>query len=304
MAEEKQKNKRHLVKNVFLEIPYIALALIFIFDVIYAVVLFVGFVKAGGYRQHLSQNLGMEFLGNLDINNGIIYAFCFVFTLMGIVYAIKHKGAKRILMIIFLGIQVLLALTPVALYAMYYIVPETNGLHVFWDYYGMFAGVEDIMAIIYSPLAGISLIPLFIMFMIEKTYREFVASWFLAALIHVVAFPVLLVILSYVVSAVIFVLIIEFVTIGWGGCWLYWAIKYRCPACGKIDALEYDRSELIHRREIAVKAEGVIKDMKGNVRFTSEHPVPGVEIKTMETYKCCYCGHEEKKIKTEKKPYV
>ena len=300
-----QKAKREIKKDTSLlfKIPYIGLIMIGIIELGQAFFVYADFVKAGGFG-YLDENLGEIFLDgrNIDLSNGLFYGFCLAFSLMGIVYVIKHEGIKRVFMVVMLSIQGFLVFMQGIRYLialLYSMAPDNWVFEAIID--GItYIGINELINIIFIPLLIVTLLPLFIMFMFEKEYRNFVKYWALTILLDRAILPLLLICLSLVVSAVILVLIIEAGTIGLSIYWLYQAVTYRCDACGKFNALELVDEKSNKLRDISVQVETEIKDLQNNQWGTFGQYVPGKEVQNTKIYCCKYCGHQEKKVKFEK----
>ncbi|MCM1186850.1 MAG: hypothetical protein NC251_01690 [Lachnoclostridium sp.] len=87
--------------------------------------------------------------------------------------------------------------------------------------------------------------------------------------------------------------------IGWGiiigASLLLWRrFRSRCPICKRWAAVVWADTEQISETKISVPITTRTRNRDGEVIGTSEQYVPGSRYTYCDTYRCKYCGHEEK----------
>ena len=98
--------------------------------------------------------------------------------------------------------------------------------------------------------------------------------------------------------AVILVIALVIAVISYVFSEIHTIIKYRCPACKKIDALMITR-KLINEENISIKVQLENRNNSGEIVGHSEQYIPGVR-KTYEiTYECKFCGYINKELEKE-----
>lgn len=76
--------------------------------------------------------------------------------------------------------------------------------------------------------------------------------------------------------------------------------EIRCPICKKWGAMGRVHSAKIKSEDVSVLVSTERRSRDGYVVGTQDQYIPGKKVTYRDTYKCKFCGHEEKYIRTAK----
>lgn len=273
------------------------------FSVGYGVFLYIRYLVSGGY----DSITGAEYLP-IKFYDGNILNILFIIDLIGFLllcvsFAIREKKAKKVIMIIALTciavLCVLCSLIPIGAASLEYnraFMQWFNGDTVNNGY--MINNLIDAFSkILLIGVSVIAILPLILMLFI-KHYRHYLKVFGLSLLSFFIIVPLILNIMQIKWVAVILVIALVIAVIAYVFLKIHTIIKYRCPACKKIDALMITR-KLINEEDISIKVQLENRNNSGEIEGHSEQYIPGVR-KTYEiTYECKFCGYINKELEKE-----
>lgn len=273
------------------------------FSVGYGVFLYIRYLVSGGYDSIAgAEYLPIKFYGGNILN--ILFIIDLIgFLLLCVSFAIREKKAKKVIMIIALTciavLCVLCSLIPIVAASLEYnraFMQWFNGDTVNNGY--MINYLIDAFAKILLICASvIAILPLILMLFI-KHYRHYLKVFGLSLLSFLIIVPLILNIMQIKWVAVILVIAFVIAAIAYVFSEIHTIIKYRCPACKKIDALMITR-KLINEEDISIKVQLENRNNSGEIVGHSEQYIPGVR-KTYEiTYECKFCGYINKELEKE-----
>lgn len=273
------------------------------FSVGYGVFLYIRYLVSGGYNSIAgAEYLPIKFYGGNILN--ILFIIDLIgFLLLCVSFAIREKKAKKVIMIIALTciavLCVLCSLIPIVAASLEYnraFMQWFNGDTVNNGY--MINYLIDAFAKILLICASvIAILPLILMLFI-KHYRHYLKVFGLSLLSFLIIVPLMLNIMQIKWVAVILVIALVIAVIAYVFSEIHSIIKYRCPACKKIDALMITR-KLINEEDISIKVQLENRNNSGEIVGHSEQYIPGVR-KTYEiTYECKFCGYINKELEKE-----
>lgn len=273
-----------------------------IIGILYSIFLFVKFLILDGYNQdsYLVSNPGDLYFNNSFLSMLFIIFFGLSVFLMGISYVKKHTGIRKILMIAFIILQILI-----------YVIPLVFGLimriitYLEWFIRNYFNDVQTIKVIIgagikiYGIACVLSIILSFVMFMFESNYRLFVKRWIQSFLICFLLVPLILTLLAYKIIAYLscFAIIVYILIGGFGE--LHYARKHRCHSCGKFSGLERVSNELVKEVNISMLVKNEVRDESGKVTGRTEQYIPGIRKVFVQAFYCQNCGYVENRTVTK-----
>lgn len=273
------------------------------FSVGYGVFLYIRYLVSGGYDSITgAEYLPIKFYGGNILN--ILFIIDLIgFLLLCVSFAIREKKAKKVIMIIALTciavLCVLCSLIPIGAASLEYnraFMQWFNGDTVNNGY--MINNLIDAFSkILLIGVSVIAILPLILMLFI-KHYRHYLKVFGLSLLSFFIIVPLILNIMQIKWVAVILVIALVIAVIAYVFSKIHTIIKYRCPACKKIDALMITR-KLINEEDISIKVQLENRNNSGEIVGHSEQYIPGVR-KTYEiTYECKFCGYINKELEKE-----
>lgn len=273
------------------------------FSVGYGVFLYIRYLVSGGYDSITgAEYLPIKFYGGNILN--ILFIIDLIgFLLLCVSFAIREKKAKKVIMIIALTciavLCVLCSLIPIGAASLEYnraFMQWFNGDTVNNGY--MINNLIDAFSkILLIGVSVIAILPLILMLFI-KHYRHYLKVFGLSLLSFFIIVPLILNMMQIKWVAVILVIALVIAVIAYVFSKIHTIIKYRCPACKKIDALMITR-KLINEEDISIKVQLENKNNSGEIAGHSEQYIPGVR-KTYEiTYECKFCGYINKELEKE-----
>ena len=273
------------------------------FSVGYGVFLYIRYLVSGGYDSITgAEYLPIKFYGGNILN--ILFIIDLIgFLLLCVSFAIREKKAKKVIMIIALTciavLCVLCSLIPIGAASLEYnraFMQWFNGDTVNNGY--MINNLIDAFSkILLIGVSVIAILPLILMLFI-KHYRHYLKVFGLSLLSFLIIVPLILNIMQIKWVAVILVIALVIAVIAYVFSKIHTIIKYRCPACKKIDALMITR-KLINEEDISIKVQLENRNNSGEIVGHSEQYIPGVR-KTYEiTYECKFCGYINKELEKE-----
>ena len=273
------------------------------FSVGYGVFLYIRYLVSGGYDSITgAEYLPIKFYGGNILN--ILFIIDLIgFLLLCVSFAIREKKAKKVIMIIALTciavLCVLCSLIPIGAASLEYnraFMQWFNGDTVNNGY--MINNLIDAFSkILLIGVSVIAILPLILMLFI-KHYRHYLKVFGLSLLSFFIIVPLILNIMQIKWVAVILVIALVIAVIAYVFSVIHTIIKYRCPACKKIDALMITR-KLINEEDISIKVQLENRNNSGEIVGHSEQYIPGVR-KTYEiTYECKFCGYINKELEKE-----
>lgn len=273
------------------------------FSVGYGVFLYIRYLVSGGYDSITgAEYLPIKFYGGNILN--ILFIIDLIgFLLLCVSFAIREKKAKKVIMIIALTciavLCVLCSLIPIGAASLEYnraFMQWFNGDTVNNGY--MINNLIDAFSkILLIGVSVIAILPLILMLFI-KHYRHYLKVFGLSLLSFFIIVPLILNIMQIKWVAVILVIALVIAVIAYAFLKIHTIIKYRCPACKKIDALMITR-KLINEEDISIKVQLENRNNSGEIVGHSEQYIPGVR-KTYEiTYECKFCGYINKELEKE-----
>ena len=273
------------------------------FSVGYGVFLYIRYLVSGGYDSITgAEYLPIKFYGGNILN--ILFIIDLIgFLLLCVSFAIREKKAKKVIMIIALTciavLCVLCSLIPIGAASLEYnraFMQWFNGDTVNNGYMinNLIDAFSKILLIGVSVIAILSLI----LMLFIKHYRHYLKVFGLSLLSFFIIVPLILNIMQIKWVAVILVIALVIAVIAYVFSVIHTIIKYRCPACKKINALMITR-KLINEEDISIKVQLENRNNSGEIVGHSEQYIPGVR-KTYEiTYECKFCGYINKELEKE-----
>lgn len=273
------------------------------FSVGYGVFLYIRYLVSGGYDSITgAEYLPIKFYGGNILN--ILFIIDLIgFLLLCVSFAIREKKAKKVIMIIALTciavLCVLCSLIPIGAASLEYnraFMQWFNGDTVNNGYMinNLIDAFSKILLIGVSVIAILSLI----LMLFIKHYRHYLKVFGLSLLSFFIIVPLILNIMQIKWVAVILVIALVIAVIAYVFSVIHTIIKYRCPACKKINALMITR-KLINEEDISIKVQLENRNNSGEIVGHSEQYIPGVR-KTYEiTYVCKFCGYINKELEKE-----
>ena len=273
------------------------------FSVGYGVFLYIRYLVSGGYDSITgAEYLPIKFYGGNILN--ILFIIDLIgFLLLCVSFAIREKKAKKVIMIIALTciavLCVLCSLIPIGAASLEYnraFMQWFNGDTVNNGY--MINNLIDAFSkILLIGVSVIAILPLILMLFI-KHYRHYLKVFGLSLLSFFIIVPLILNIMQIKWVAVILVIALVIAVIAYVFSKIHTIIKYRCPACKKIDALMITR-KIINEEDISIKVQLENRNNSGEIVGHSEQYIPSVR-KTYEiTYECKFCGYINKELEKE-----
>lgn len=273
------------------------------FSVGYGVFLYIRYLVSGGYDSITgAEYLPIKFYGGNILN--ILFIIDLIgFLLLCVSFAIREKKAKKVIMIIALTfiavLCVLCSLIPIGAASLEYnraFMQWFNGDTVNNGYMINYL-IDAFAKILLIGVSVIAILPLVLMLFI-KHYRHYLKVFGLSLLSFFIIVPLMLNIMQIKWMAVILVIALVIAVIAYVFSEIHTIIKYRCPACRKIDALMITR-KLINEENISIKVQLENRNNSGEIVGHSEQYIPGVR-KTYEiTYECKFCGYINKELEKE-----
>ena len=273
------------------------------FSVGYGVFLYIRYLVSGGYDSITgAEYLPIKFYGGNILN--ILFIIDLIgFLLLCVSFAIREKKAKKVIMIIALTciavLCVLCSLIPIGAASLEYnraFMQWFNGDTVNNGYMINYL-IDAFAKILLIGVSVIAILPLILMLFI-KHYRHYLKVFGLSLLSFFIIVPLILNIMQIKWVAVILVIALVIAVIAYVFSEIHTIIKYRCPACKKIDALMITR-KLINEENISIKVQLENRNNSGEIVGHSEQYIPGVR-KTYEiTYECKFCGYINKELEKE-----
>ena len=273
------------------------------FSVGYGVFLYIRYLVSGGYDSITgAEYLPIKFYGGNILN--ILFIIDLIgFLLLCVSFAIREKKAKKVIMIIALTciavLCVLCSLIPIGAASLEYnraFMQWFNGDTVNNGYMINYL-IDAFAKILLIGVSVIAILPLILMLFI-KHYRHYLKVFGLSLLSFFIIVPLILNIMQIKWMAVILVIALVIAVIAYVFSEIHTIIKYRCPACKKIDALMITR-KLINEENISIKVQLENRNNSGEIVGHSEQYIPGVR-KTYEiTYECKFCGYINKELEKE-----
>lgn len=273
------------------------------FSVGYGVFLYIRYLVSGGYDSITgAEYLPIKFYGGNILN--ILFIIDLIgFLLLCVSFAIREKKAKKVIMIIALTciavLCVLCSLIPIGAASLEYnraFMQWFNGDTVNNGYMINYL-IDAFAKILLIGVSVIAILPLILMLFI-KHYRHYLKVFGLSLLSFFIIVPLILNIMQIKWMAVILVIALVIAVISYVFSEIHTIIKYRCPACKKIDALMITR-KLINEENISIKVQLENRNNSGEIVGHSERYIPGVR-KTYEiTYECKFCGYINKELEKE-----
>lgn len=273
------------------------------FSVGYGVFLYIRYLVSGGYDSITgAEYLPIKFYGGNILN--ILFIIDLIgFLLLCVSFAIREKKAKKVIMIIALTciavLCVLCSLIPIGAASLEYnraFMQWFNGDTVNNGYMINYL-IDAFAKILLIGVSVIAILPLILMLFI-KHYRHYLKVFGLSLLSFFIIVPLILNIMQIKWMAVILVIALVIAVIAYVFSEIHTIIKYRCPACKKIDALMITR-KLINEENISIKVQLENRNNSGKIVGHSEQYIPGVR-KTYEiTYECKFCGYINKELEKE-----
>lgn len=273
------------------------------FSVGYGVFLYIRYLVSGGYDSITgAEYLPIKFYGGNILN--ILFIIDLIgFLLLCVSFAIREKKAKKVIMIIALTciavLCVLCSLIPIGAASLEYnrtFMQWFNGDTVNNGYMINYL-IDAFAKILLIGVSVIAILPLVLMLLI-KHYRHYLKVFGLSLLSFFIIVPLILNIMQIKWVAVILVIALVIAVIAYVFSEIHTIIKYRCPACKKIDALMITR-KLINEENISIKVQLENRNNSGEIVGHSEQYIPGVR-KTYEiTYECKFCGYINKELEKE-----
>lgn len=273
------------------------------FSVGYGVFLYIRYLVSGGYDSITgAEYLPIKFYGGNILN--ILFIIDLIgFLLLCVSFAIREKKAKKVIMIIALTciavLCVLCSLIPIGAASLEYnraFMQWFNGDTVNNGYMINYL-IDAFAKILLIGVSVIAILPLILMLFI-KHYRHYLKVFGLSLLSFFIIVPLILNIMQIKWMAVILVIALVIAVISYVFSEIHTIIKYRCPACKKIDALMITR-KLINEENISIKVQLENRNNSGEIVGHSEQYIPGVR-KTYEiTYECKFCGYINKELEKE-----
>lgn len=273
------------------------------FSVGYGVFLYIRYLVSGGYDSITgAEYLPIKFYGG-NILNTLFIIDLIGFLLLCVSFAIREKKAKKVIMIIALTciavLCVLCSLIPIGAASLEYnraFMQWFNGDTVNNGYMINYL-IDAFAKILLIGVSVIAILPLVLMLLI-KHYRHYLKVFGLSLLSFFIIVPLILNIMQIKWVAVILVIALVIAVIAYVFSEIHTIIKYRCPACKKIDALMITR-KLINEEDISIKVQLENRNNSGEIVGHSEQYIPGVR-KTYEiTYECKFCGYINKELEKE-----
>jgi hypothetical protein len=283
----KSNFKKNLLENIALLLAFFPLATI----ILYSIVLLVRFWVLNEYN-HDANILEQNYL---DSNNPImvllIVIFCLAVSLMSISYVRKHTGIRKIIIILFIVLQIFMYMIPLVFILMSGVITRSE-----WFNSNFIYNVQIIKLYIqiYGIACIVTLIIPFIMFLFEAQYRQFLKRWLMSLFLFFIVVPLAFSLLTkkFFVYLVVIAGALYIVYM------LYLAIRDKCPSCDKLNGLKYVSRTLVREDNISVLVENRIKDKAGNVIRTNEQYVPGVRKVYEYAFRCSHCEYVEKRTVT------
>lgn len=281
----KSNFKKNLLENIALLLVFFPLATI----ILQSVVLLFRFWVLNDYN-HDADILEQNYLySNNSIMALLIVIFCLAVSLMSISYVRKHTGIRKVLMILFIILQIFMYVFPLVFILISEVIARSEWFNSNYTYNAI-----ELYIHIYEIACIVTLIIPFIMFLFEAHYRQFLKRWFMSFLLFIIVVPLAFSLLTkkFFVYLVVIAGALYIVYM------LYLAIRDRCPSCGKLNCLKYVSRTLVKEDNISVLVENSIKDKAGNVIGTTEQYVPGVRKVYKDVFKCSHCEYVAKRTVT------